>query len=82
MPFNVRNYNRDYGDVTVTFTFPTVYQAGQTVIPLVGVAAINEITWYPYSCSISEDGSVEVTFPKDDMEAFNNQDAVLLVLSA
>lgn len=69
----------------MNFTFETKYVAGSTVIVLVGIlpATVDgEIEWYAFNGSVLEDGSVNVTLPKEIFTKAQNDPFILSIVSA
>lgn len=85
MPLIVENYEDTYGDVTLTFQFKTPYAEGEELLVLVGIrnSETGEIAWTAFEgVGIVEEGSVQVVFTPEIMDAIQNNMALLAVVSA
>ena len=85
MPLIVENYEDTYGDVTLTFQFKTPYAEGEELLVLVGIrnSETGEIAWTAFEgVGIGEEGSVQVVFTPEIMDAIQNNMALLAVVSA
>ena len=85
MPLIVENYEDTYGDVTLTFQFKMPYAEGEELLVLVGIrnSETGEIAWTAFEgVGIGEEGSVQVVFTPEIMDAIQNNMALLAVVSA
>jgi hypothetical protein len=76
----INNYQADYGDVTATFGFATVYQEGQTVIVMFGYKdETGNIVWNMLNAEVVE-GEVQIDFPSELLLNAGSE-AILAILS-
>ena len=76
----INNYQADYGDVTATFGFATVYQEGQPVVVMFGYKDENgNIVWTALNAKIV-DGEVQIDFPSE-LLLLAGSEAILAILS-
>ena len=68
------------GDVELTISVATPYEAGEEVIVLIGVVEDGIVTWYAFNGVAGEDGVV-VTLPAETMAAINGTTALVAVAS-
>ena len=80
MPLDVVNYEVTYGDVKVTFQFPTKFEQEQTIVAVVGIDNGTEIEWTALTAEATEDGDVEVEFTQEVLEAITGYNAVMAIL--
>ncbi|MBQ8617809.1 MAG: hypothetical protein IJ418_09930 [Clostridia bacterium] len=80
-------YHMSYGDVSASFTFPTMYQDGQEVVALIGIPVKDHTTgdqlmqWTALK-TIVADGCLDVLFTEDLLVEIETEAALMIVLSA
>ena len=84
----VEGYKEEYGDVTVTLTFATPYDAEKepTVAVLIGVVTTyidgtQNVEWKPFDGEVQEDGSVKIVMKPEDVKAIEGETALIAVVS-
>ena len=82
------NYDEKYGDVTVTLTFATPYDAEKEpkVCVLIGVVTTyidgtQNVEWKPFDGEVQEDGSVKIVMKPEDVKAIEGETALIAVVS-
>lgn len=81
-PLAISGYAAGMGDVIAPFQFATVYQAGQTVVPLLGfVGADGVVEWHVLQAEVVEGGIVNITFPADLALRMMSEITVLAILN-
>ena len=84
MPLVVENYDATYGKVSVGFKFSTPYAKDEPVVVMVGVVnpETGLIEWVALEgVGTGIDGGIEVEFTAELLEAIQNGDAMMAVLS-
>lgn len=87
VPLVVYNYSAAYGNVTVSFTFSTPYEADKPVLVLVGITnpTTGEIEWVALEgVGTGVDGGISVEFTSEILEAIEaiqNGTAMMAVVS-
>lgn len=82
LPVSTQNYKQDYGDIDLIFGFPTVYDADDTVIAVLAYKPDDITEYIPLYTDVREDGSIEVAFTVEAMQAVMEHDAAMMVLRA
>lgn len=83
-PIVVADYDITIGDVVVTFTFATPYDADEAVLVLIGLydATADAATWTAFEgVGTGEDGAVQVTLTADTLSAAQDGTALLAIVS-
>lgn len=82
-PMTLANYDASYGDVTVPFTSLIPYEAGSTVVALLGIIAEDgTVTWLPLAAEVNAEGQVVVTFTAEALALVGDSEIVLAFLEA
>lgn len=84
MPLIVENYDVTYGNVKVEFSFSTPYATDEKVAVLIGVpnAETSEIEWVALEgIGTGVNGAIEVEFTPEVLEAIQNGNAMMTVVS-
>ena len=84
MPLVVENYDASYGKMTATFTFSTPYQKNEPVVVVIRVVdpktgKVTQVALMGKGTGV--DGGIEVEFPAEVMEAIQNGNATMAVVS-
>ena len=82
VPLAISGYAAGMGDVIAPFQFATVYQAGQTVVPVLGfVGADGVVEWHVLQAEVVAGGIVNITFPADLALRMMSEITVLAILN-
>ena len=82
VPVSLSGYAAGMGDVVVPFQFATVYQAGQTVVPMLGfVGADGVVEWHVLQAEVVAGGIVNITFPADLALRMMSETTALAILN-
>lgn len=81
-PLSAVNYEEAYGDVHVVIKFITKYTTEQKLVAAVGTYADeeSEAVWYILEAEALEDGTVNVLFTGESLEAVEAADAAMIVI--
>ncbi len=81
------DYEEEYGDITVNFTFLTEYQPDQIVVALVSLfnGEVDEednpvVEWLVVDAVVLEDGSLDVVFTQEEMVKIQDAQTVALAV--
>ncbi len=81
-PLAISGYAAGMGAVIAPFQFATVYQAGQTVVPMLGfVGADGVVEWHVLQAEVVAGGIVNITFPADLALRMISEITVLAILN-
>ena len=81
-PLAISGYAAGMGDVIAPFQFATVYQVGQTVVPMLGfVGADGVVEWHVLQAEVVAGGIVNITFPADLALRMMSETTVLAILN-
>ena len=82
VPLAISGYTAGMGDVIAPFQFSTVYQASQTVVPMLGfVGADGVVEWHVLQAEVVAGGIVNITFPADLALRMMSEITVLAILN-
>lgn len=86
VPLITRGYDQTNGDAIATFAFATPYQAGQTVVTVLGLpredtAADGEtlMDWVVQRATVQEDGTLDIVFNQLSLVGMGTETGLMLV---